>query len=390
MKNLKLVRNGNDVKIEVKGRIKDKRHVAILNSLIKKSPLEAINYINSFNGTRNRSYQAQNARSELRDSSVDRLAEKHRSGHFLRMFERLLDASANHVPSSKDRGNWLGVEIECFVSREKTTKVLHDEGINARMTSSETERTCEDQCEDCSGCDRCSDGENCCEGHTSQVLGSEDQYMDALQQLFFKRKLKRTTVKHDGSIDAPSTHIGLEFTVLFRRNDRTSLAELCRVLRELGASVNRSCGLHVHLDQRDLIDAKTGRTKKAKVMKRGERLGAVLPLLASMLPHSRRSNSYCRLETSNFNGNRYSAINMTAFKKYNTIEVRLHSGTTDLNKINNWIDLLLVIQNSDLDETVSISTLEQLCEQVDLPEKLIEYIEKRVFEFTKISAVEAA
>jgi hypothetical protein len=67
--------------------------------------------------------------------------------------------------------------------------------------------------------------------------------------------------------------------------------------------------------------------------------------LKEFVPESRRNNTdYAALSFSETN--RYRAINFTAFRKYKTLEIRLHSGTVDYTKIIAWIrlcELLFVI-----------------------------------------------
>jgi hypothetical protein len=94
--------------------------------------------------------------------------------------------------------------------------------------------------------------------------------------------------------------------------------------------------------------------------------------MAEIMPESRKNNTYCELRGSMTN--RYSAINGSAIKKYNTIEVRLHSSTIDEIKILNWINLLTLIQSAPKKTiTQNVDTLEDLFMVLDIPEKLIEY-----------------
>ena len=61
---------------------------------------------------------------------------------------------------------------------------------------------------------------------------------------------KHVSVHGDGSVEGDSGYQGIEYVVLCRANDLGPLAELCSRLRSVGAKVNRTCGLHVHLDCR--------------------------------------------------------------------------------------------------------------------------------------------
>jgi hypothetical protein len=137
-------------------------------------------------------------------------------------------------------------------------------------------------------------------------------------------------VTGDGSI-APTEGNAHEVRVLLvRRELEPRLFRLCKRLDALGLKVNRSCGLHVHLDQRGQTEQQVER--RAKVM------DAWLCALQELVPASRRENSYCRFGTSW--KDRYRAVNLCAFSAHRTLEVRLHSGTTDYTKILAWVRLL--------------------------------------------------
>lgn len=117
--------------------------------------------------------------------------------------------------------------------------------------------------------------------------------------------------------------------------------------------VNGSCGLHVHLDSRfhdnELMYEALFRNQK---------------LLYSMVPASRKDGRYSKeSEYDNFkdarnNTDRYQGINPHSYDKYRTIEVRLHSGTTNFSKISRWVRLLQAIGYAT--EAKTIDTLEDL------------------------------
>lgn len=137
-------------------------------------------------------------------------------------------------------------------------------------------------------------------------------------------------VTGDGSISPTEGQAHEVRVLLVRRELEPRLFRLCKRLEALGLKVNRSCGLHVHLDQRGQTEAQV--EKRAKVM------DAWLCALQELVPASRRDNSYCRFGTSW--KDRYRAVNLCAFSAHQTLEVRLHSGTTDYTKILAWVRLL--------------------------------------------------
>jgi hypothetical protein len=133
--------------------------------------------------------------------------------------------------------------------------------------------------------------------------------------------------KQDGSLD----NGGVEFALLLKRSElEMRLHKFCSLL--YNHKVNKRCGLHIHLDQRN-------KTEK-EVIKLAKHLDKWLSALKEFLPLSRRENNYCKFGVSRFNGSRYRAVNVCSFAKYKTLEIRVHSGTTDYTKIISWIRLL--------------------------------------------------
>lgn len=135
------------------------------------------------------------------------------------------------------------------------------------------------------------------------------------------------------------------------------LAIVCRVLGEQGAQVNKSCGLHVHHDANDLTLVQWKNFVKYYVKYE--------QALDSLMPASRRAgaNSYCKsirgafasvraaftaidrattlqeLARLVFRYDRYYKVNMMAFWRHGTVEVRHHSGTVEYEKIAAWVSL---------------------------------------------------
>jgi len=134
----------------------------------------------------------------------------------------------------------------------------------------------------------------------------------------------------DGSINPPGGKHQHEVKVLFPRGLlEPRLFRLCKLLDSMQFGVNSSCGLHVHFDQRgkafDTVLA------KAKIVDKW------LNALRELLPESRRDNRYARFGISQ--NDRYRAVNVCSFSKHNTLEIRVHSGTCDYQKVIAWIRL---------------------------------------------------
>lgn len=136
------------------------------------------------------------------------------------------------------------------------------------------------------------------------------------------------------------------------------LKVVCEVLTECGAKVDKTCGVHVHLQAQDmsLQDWKNTICMYNNFQYTIDRF----------LPVSRRDNGFCRkftednikaimnlkslsglenLATGMSGIDRYHIINISAYLRHGTIEFRQHSGTTDYEKIYNWIVLMMSIQH---------------------------------------------
>ena len=148
--------------------------------------------------------------------------------------------------------------------------------------------------------------------------------------------------------------------ILNGENGLAQIEKVCSVLTRLGAKVNKSCGLHVHIDARDM-DA----SKLKNVCKMWMKYESCFD---SILPASRRENVYCKgirnkfltldaafeaidstntagglttvMNKSGYSTSRYHKLNLESLGRHGTIEFRQHSGTVDAEKINNWVMLV--------------------------------------------------
>lgn len=125
-----------------------------------------------------------------------------------------------------------------------------------------------------------------------------------------------------------------------------SLKNCCKTLNEADAKVNRSTGLHIHIGVANLSDSWF-----VNIFKNYKKLELVID---TFMAHSRRSdnNTFCKsLRGFNFDyccntiadvqrklSSRYFKINPMAINRHGTIEFRQHQGTTDFEKIKNWVN----------------------------------------------------
>ncbi len=112
---------------------------------------------------------------------------------------------------------------------------------------------------------------------------------------------------------------------------------VCEVLNAQGATVNRSCGLHVHHGAGDLKEKHL--RNLLNLYRRSE------GVIDTMMPVSRRAsnNTYCEtlrhLREGERPWGRYYKLNLESLHVHGTVEFRQHSGTVDAEKITNWVKI---------------------------------------------------
>lgn len=127
--------------------------------------------------------------------------------------------------------------------------------------------------------------------------------------------------------------------------------KVCAALATVGARVDRTCGLHVHVGVRDFVSL--------DFMKRlAVDYAHFESVIDMVMPASRRgsSNTYCRPMApfiAQINAarsmdalqatltTRYTKLNLTSFWRHGTVEFRQHSGTVEAEKMINWTKLCL-------------------------------------------------
>ena len=153
------------------------------------------------------------------------------------------------------------------------------------------------------------------------------------------------------------THYGCEIVSPVMNEGQAAfdqIAEVCNVLTQNGAKVNRNCGMHVHVGIRQRSADEIRNVVRA--------YGEFKDQIDSVLPLSRRNAAYaqpvwrphyreaflqrlesctsiqsiCSLIESNTRNGRYAALSLSPFRRIGTIEFRQHSGTYDALKAVNW------------------------------------------------------
>lgn len=175
-------------------------------------------------------------------------------------------------------------------------------------------------------------------------------------------------IVHDGSLVGENSNEVVS-PVLKGTKVKSSLKAICEALADCDAKVNRSCGLHVHIGAANMSDE-----HYCRIVRNYQALESVID---SFMAYSRRAdnNEYSRsLARVNFSNcrtkrdiaeamceSRYFKVNAMAYDRHRTIEFRQHQGTTDYDKISNWIVFLAkLVEYSEKHEITTCNSIEEI------------------------------
>jgi hypothetical protein len=221
---------------------------------------------------------------------------------------------------------------------------------------------------------------------TDNYIGIEIELASKKDRNFICDKLfeaglgKYVGIKDDGSIGRgtkltdthPHTH---ELALLVRQSEfEDVVTRTCKVLNEqCEVAVDKTCGLHIHLDMRN-----------RKVENAFHNLVSCQQIFYAMLPAARRSSQYSYpVKGTKWRvlDARYHGINSQAYSKYKTLELRMHCGTTQANKINNWIKLALAVAEAPLITKAPTSVASLRTAVTSIGDGLAAYVEARIAKF---------
>lgn len=144
---------------------------------------------------------------------------------------------------------------------------------------------------------------------------------------------------------------GIEYRILIKRSElETRVLKAVEAISNMGASVNKSCGLHVHFDMRDKTKVEAAAIHK--------RMSDWASALKELVPLSRRDNQYCKFEGAD--SDHHKAVSFGSYDKHRTIEVRVHSATLNNIKIIQWVRLFEAIIETKVSPMPKTSTLDAL------------------------------
>ncbi len=179
-------------------------------------------------------------------------------------------------------------------------------------------------------------------------------------------------VSGDGSLG----NRGVEFQSpkLQGRKGEELVKKLATVLNDNDFYVERTCGLHLHIDGKDLLPRTRTKHEARKVKALLQLYIAYEDVIQSLLPRSRRNNNYARhvrssfcindiqncytlesleklwykaakrkelkrLKAEHYNSTRYNGLNLHSLFSDGHLEIRYHSGTINYEKIMHWVTL---------------------------------------------------
>lgn len=192
-------------------------------------------------------------------------------------------------------------------------------------------------------------------GVEMEIVGiSREQALSAMRAVGVEvqsEQYNHQTRSHWKLVSDASVHGGFEVVspVLDGEAGLEELRRVATALDDMGATANRSCGLHVHIDAHGL-SVEALRTIVSRYAAHEREIDA-------FMPPSRRDNFYCDTlrrmvadarfasvttieELISLQPGRYHKVNLWAYRTHGTVEFRQHSGTVNAAKIVTWICFL--------------------------------------------------
>lgn len=213
-------------------------------------------------------------------------------------------------------------------------------------------------------------------------------------------------VKHDVTMKNDNGDTGIEIVTqkLQGKKGEEFVHKICHDMRKSGFYTNKTCGYHVHLDAHDYLPLfETPDYEKIKSLMAFYVIFE--DVLLSFLPRSRRKNEYCTQLRNDYrlsdivnaqklddlekawyksplktnveqskgtrHASRYSGINFHTFFSEKHLEVRYHSGTIDVNKVLEWVNLQCLIMDKIYNDEIPRALIVDTQEETDVKLKAI-------------------
>jgi hypothetical protein len=168
------------------------------------------------------------------------------------------------------------------------------------------------------------------------------------------RGYREWKVERDGSVSNGDWGGEVVTPILQGDDGFDAIRKVMAGLRQAGAEVDQSCGMHVHLSVEHMTNG-----QRAELVQQWYQHHDTFDRFVAKSRTVRgngRGYEYCRREDDQVvdqqvdrmkrHGNfgytdKYRSLNLTPFAKYGTLEVRMHQGTLNSQKARNWIKLLI-------------------------------------------------
>jgi hypothetical protein len=205
--------------------------------------------------------------------------------------------------------------------------------------------------------------------------------------------VNKVTLKEDGSLHHDDNgYTAFEICIVDTETDiHETINKVINIANRFDFNVESDCGLHVHLDMRN----------RDKVVSLNN-LSRFQNLLYKLTNPLRKKNKFCKpirvIEANSYINKvihdnsdtaRYKGINVKSLHRHDTIEIRIHAGTTDVDRISSWIKLLVKITDAkDIPQKVGTS-MKKIGTLLDLDNNLLQYV-KKYSKIKKAAAILAA
>lgn len=183
-------------------------------------------------------------------------------------------------------------------------------------------------------------------------------------------------VTTDSSVTGLGTGIEIVSPILRGEDGFRQIEKVCAALKQKGCVVNKTCGLHVHVDLRHPQISLAAMQRLALLYIENQ------TLIDKLMPKSRRpgGSRYCRtlarvplarIESATtinqiheaIGTDKYHTINLKTYWRQGTVEFRQHSGTVEAAKIIKWTSACLRMVHTACDErladTITVQRVER-------------------------------
>ena len=191
-------------------------------------------------------------------------------------------------------------------------------------------------------------------------------------------------VTTDGSLGSYSTGVEVVSPILQGDDGLKQIEKVCQALETVGASINKKCGFHVHVEARGMLNDTAWAKTLIQMYSKYEHV------LDAFQPASRKNNSatYCQkvgkktnvkewfktikecdknvrdFWREHFNGydngpnGKYHKLNFAPLWRQETVEFRHHSGTVEFDKIRAWVCTVIgLVDNADRNKERNIKAI---------------------------------